>query len=437
MTTLVTVREYARLTSSTLAEPSLDRRQVSQSAFDWLCRLSSKLSQSGASLVELEDRKWLRLDNYVGVIETPCGTRVEILPKHLEEGESLEAARSLLIKMIRTTFDLPARDVGPSSLQKFNAPLNEWVMRQFLVSLDHLIKRGIRSEYQLVEDEQRFLRGQLSRARQMRQRLDRQHFFHIRHDVFSANRSENRLLKLAAERVCRATQVPSNWRLSHELREYLSEVDASREVAADFERWRDDRLMAHYQGVKPWCELILGEEMPTSVAGTWEGISLLFPMEKLFERYVASCLRRTLRRDARLRTQPKQHFLCEHDDRSLFCLQPDIVIDCETARWVLDTKWKLVDSANSQNNYNLKQADFYQLFAYGKTYLQNSTQGNLALVYPQRQAFKAALRKFTFADKLDLWVLPFDLDAGVLIDAALCDLPVGTPTPRCQEFRKG
>lgn len=155
-----------------LTEPSLDRQQVSQSAFDWLCRLSSTLRKSGASLVELEDRRWLRLDNYVGVIETPCGTRIEILPKHLDEGESLDAARSLLVKMLSTTLDLPVREVGVSSLQKFDAPLNEWVMRQFLVSLDRLVKRGIRCEYQLVEEEQRFLRGQLSLARQMRQRLD-------------------------------------------------------------------------------------------------------------------------------------------------------------------------------------------------------------------------------------------------------------------------
>ncbi|MBR0793341.1 McrC family protein [Bradyrhizobium manausense] len=424
MTTLITVREYARLTSSMLAEPSLDRQQVSQSAFDWLCKLSSKLSKSGASLIELEDRKWLRLDNYVGVIETPCGTRIEILPKHLEEGESLDTARSLLVKMLSTVLDLPVREVGVSSLQKFDAPLNEWIMRQFLVSLDRLVKRGIRCEYQLVEEEQRFLRGQLSRAKQMRQRLDRQHFFHIRHDVFSANRSENRLLKLAVEQVCRAAQVPSNWRLAHELRECLSDVDASRNVADDFERWQDDRLMAHYKDIKPWCELVLGKEMPTSVVGAWEGVSLLLPMEKLFERYVARCLGRALRPDTRLRTQPKQHFLCEHDDRRLFCLQPDIVIDCGTARWVLDTKWKLVDAANSQDNYNLKQADFYQLLAYGKTYLRESTQGVLVLVYPQRQAFKSALQKFTLADKLDLWVLPFDLNSGTLINTELCDLPV-------------
>ncbi len=182
--------------------------------------------------------------------------------------------------------------------------------------------------------------------------------------------------------------------------------------------------MAHYQAVKPWCELILGGDMPTSVVGTWKGISLLFPMEKLFERYVGQCLRRSLRSDASLRTQPKQHFLCEHEGRHLFCLQPDFVIDCGTGRWVLDTKWKLVDSTAGQSNYNLKQSDFYQLLAYGETYLQKYTQGSLALVYPRRQAFNAALRKFTLADKLDLWVLPFDLESGALVDAELCNIPI-------------
>jgi 5-methylcytosine-specific restriction enzyme subunit McrC len=56
--------------------------------------------------------------------------------------------------------------------------------------------------------------------------------------------------------------------------------------------------------------------------------------------------------------------------------------------------------------------------------LRNSTQCVLVLVYPQRQAFKSALLKFTLADKLDLWVLPFDLNSGTLINTELCDLPV-------------
>jgi 5-methylcytosine-specific restriction enzyme subunit McrC len=234
VTALITVREYARLTTSQVEARSLDRQQISQSAFDWICKLNSTISSSGAALIQMDNRQWLRLDNYVGVIETPCGTRIEILPKHFDEGEPVDRSRALLTKMISAALDLPSREVGAANLQTFDAPLNEWVIARFLSSLDHLIKRGIRSEYKTVEEEQRFLQGQLHRVRQMRQRPDRQHFFHIRHDVFSADRAENRLLKLALERACKVTQVPSSWRLSHELRSYLADVRASQDVASVF-----------------------------------------------------------------------------------------------------------------------------------------------------------------------------------------------------------
>jgi len=45
-----------------------------------------RLRKAGAGLVQLEGRRWLRLDNYVGVIEAPDGTRIEILPKTFDEG---------------------------------------------------------------------------------------------------------------------------------------------------------------------------------------------------------------------------------------------------------------------------------------------------------------------------------------------------------------
>ena len=97
--------------------------------------------------MQIEGRKSLRLDNYVGVIETPCGTRLEILPKHVDNGNVVEDSRQLLQRMIAASMNLPARVAGEASLQLFDAPLNEWVMERFLISLDQLIKRGIRSDY--------------------------------------------------------------------------------------------------------------------------------------------------------------------------------------------------------------------------------------------------------------------------------------------------
>src|SRR4051794_33550215 len=95
----VCVREYARLCTTPCAE-SLDQAQVSQSAFDFLVKLNASFSRNGASLTVLEDTRHLRLDNYVGVIETPCGTRIEILPKHSDGHDAAGKSRVLLTRMI-------------------------------------------------------------------------------------------------------------------------------------------------------------------------------------------------------------------------------------------------------------------------------------------------------------------------------------------------
>lgn len=414
MSELVTVREYARLTTDKVESPSLDRAHISASAFDWLCTLSASFTRKGAALVEVEDRRWLKLDNYVGVLETPCGTRLEILPKHFEQGDCIRQSRALLCRMIQAALDLPTRNVGATELQLFEAPLSEWVMRQFLEALDHLIKRGIRFDYQRIEEEQRFLRGQLNVVQQMRQPPGRQHHFQIRHDVFLPDRPENRLLKLALERVCVATQEPGSWRLAHELRGLLQEVNASRDVSLDLKKWRNDRLMAHYQPVKPWCELILNEQMPMAVAGQARGISLLFPMEKLFERYVAAWLRKQITADATLRTQAASQYLCSHDGGRMFRLEPDLLIEQGKQRWVLDTKWKRLDAGAKSDKYGLSQSDFYQLFAYGHKYLEGG-QGELALIYPRRAVFQEALKPFEFAPGLTLNVIPFDLEELALV----------------------
>lgn len=413
MKPVITVREYARLTTDYIAVPTLDLAQVSVSAFDWLCKLNASFSNAGAGLVQLENRCLLKLDNYVGVLETPCGTRLEILPKHFEREDCIKQSRALLRRMIQASLNLPSREVGAADLQLFDAPLSEWVMGRFLLALDHLIKRGLRFDYQRVEEEQRFLRGQLDVVKQMRQPPGRQHHFQIRHDIYLPDRPENRLLKFALDQVCKATQDAGNWRLAHELRSVLLEVPTSRDVQQDFKRWSNERLMAHYVSVKPWCELIIRQQMPLAVAGDWHGMSLLFPMEKLFERYVAASLNRDLLHDAQLLTQTRSEYLCQHKGENFFQLQPDLMIRHQQKSWVLDTKWKRLSSSGEDKNYGLKQSDFYQLFAYGHKYLAGD--GELVLIYPRRAAFDAPLQVFEFAPQLKLWVLPFDLEQGVLL----------------------
>lgn len=416
----ITVREHARLTTAETPD-SLDRAQVSVTAFDWLCQLQAGFSKSGARLVEVEDRRWLRLDNFVGVVQTPCGTLIEILPKHYEEGEDLAKSRALLCKLIASALNIPHRQTDAADLQLFRYPLSEWVMRQFLDALNTLLKRGLRFEYQQVEEELSCLRGQLDMSRQMRQPPTRQHLFHLRHALFLPDRAENRLLRLALDKVCQTTQESGNWRLSHEMSGVMQEVPPSRQVKFDFSRWGEDRLMAHYRAIRPWCELVLGEHMPLAVQGEARGISLLFPMERLFEQHVAAMMKRALTPGATLRTQAKNRWLARHKDTDLFLLKPDMAIAHYDRQWVLDTKWKRLNSIKHDGKYDIDQGDFYQMLAYGMRYMDGI--GDMVLVYPRSPVFRQPLAPFSFPAGLTLHAWPFDLDLDELI------VPVGHGLP--------
>jgi 5-methylcytosine-specific restriction enzyme subunit McrC len=410
----LTVREFARLTTGAVPT-SLDQAQVTNADFEWLCEISERMrGQTGAQVLHVESRRWLRLDNYVGVLESPGGLRLEVLPKHVSraDAETVEQARALLRRMLEVAMEITPREGDEAALQCFDHPINEWVMRRFLEALEHVIKRGVKHDYLRIEEEQRYLRGQLNIAKQMRASPARADLLNIRHDVFSPDRAENRLLKSGLLRVSNSTRDADNWRLANELLHILHEVPASRNASADFRAWRTDRLMAHYVQARPWCQIVLGDQVPLALAGETQGISLLFPMEKLFERYVGHALRMRLPVRYRLTEQGSRHWLCNHDSTGIFKLEPDFLIEGPDAATILDAKWKLIDGADRTNNYGLKQADFYQLYAYGQKYLGGV--GELTLIYPRTGQFEAALKPFHFTPKLRLQVLPFDLVTATL-----------------------
>lgn len=406
----IVVREYAHLTTSPLAQNTLDHAQVSVSVFDWLCCLEERRT-AGGRLLNVVGRNELQLRSFVGVLESPCGQVIEILPK-LHDLDDPESARALMCRLIAGALNLPSRDADEAGLRLFRTPLSEWVMRRFLTALEHLLKRGLRFDYLRIEEESRYLRGQLDVARQLRQPPHKGHLLHIRHDVFQADRPENRLLKAALDMVAKSTTDAQNWRLSHELGGVLRELRASPDAEQDFRMWQDDRLMMHYRAVKPWCQLILRQHLPHAVHGDWRGISFLFPMERLFEDYVTRWMKRHLQSGARLTTQVRRHSLCRHLGQEMFQLRPDLLLEQGERRWAMDIKWKRLDAMAPEQKYGITQGDFYQMFAYGHHY--QGGQGDMALIYPKGRDFSTHLPPFEMQPGLRLWVLPFDLEAEML-----------------------
>ena len=142
-------------------------------------------------------------------------------------------------------------------------------------------------------------------------------------------------------------------------------------------------------------------------------MSLLFPMEKLFEYFVAYHLRRGLP-EYQVKTQHSTEHICKHQQSKIFKLKPDIFIDrsqTNAKNIVLDTKWKLINQNDRGGRYGLKDSDIQQMFAYSHYYLKHESE--VILVYPYRKdKFDQPLDDFGFRDTngAKLRVVPFNVD---------------------------
>ena len=406
--TVVSVREFAILTTDSV-EPTLDRGTLAAEDFAWLVGLAIK-GEAVARPVRFESPRVLKVLNLVGVIRLPSGVDLEILPKHTEVADSLPATRRLLFRMIAAAHDIPARETELADLEVLERPFTEWMAKAFVGQVTQLLRTGLRSDYLRIEGREPYLRGRLDIARQLRAGPAGLLEFHVSHDVFSLDRPENRLIRTAIDKVARYSRAPETWRVARELSMLLSEVPSSLDVRTDLSRWRDDRAMAHYRPLRPLCELILTGRTPFAVSGRDEALSMLFPMERLFEAFVERSVRRALP-DHRVQSQPRTHSLCSYAERPWFDLRPDLVARRGEETLVIDAKWKRLNSDPGMR-FGISQADVYQLHAYGQTYL--SGKGELHLVYPLTANFPVTEGPLLMKPALSLHISSIDLETGAI-----------------------
>jgi len=379
--------------------------------FDYLSRLLAEEERKKSSddhALFLKRTSWrsgvsaFQVQNYVGVIQTPYGMQIEILPKISDATDDGNmSSRKTLLHMLRYLKDAKFKLGGDTRLDKAPMHLLELFMAYFLDAVNTLVKRGIRSDYVVKEENQAFLKGKLLVHQQIRVNAVQQQRFYCAYDEYLPDRPENRLIHTALEKVSRLSRNTNNQRLSRELLFAFADVPVSRNVRQDFSKCKTNRAMTHYHHPLEWSRLILDEQSTVPSAGKTQTISILFPMEKIFENYVAGMLRKHMPAEYSIATQHSGKYLCESP--KMFGLKPDIVITKGEQRWIADTKWKVIDKTD--RNHGISQSDMYQLFAYGKKYVPCK---GLFLIYPKSSGFVDKI-DFRFDKMLKLSCLPFEL----------------------------
>jgi len=245
--------------------------------------------------------------------------------------------------------------------------------------------------------------------------------FSVQCDEYQSNRPANRLIKTTLLLVSKVSKNPKNQRLARELSFVFEEIPVSNDIQNDFKQVRTDRTMDYYLSVLSWCKLLLNGMGPTASSGKFNTLSLLYPMERIFEDYVTKCLQSNISNyfgnGSVLKSQSTIHSLVNnHHGKQIFQMRPDLLIlKDKKISCVLDVKWKIINSSDRKNKYGISQADMYQLYAYGKKYMAGTERKHVILIYPKSKFFQSPLAPFEYEDDFILEVLPFDIQNGMLI----------------------
>lgn len=382
-------------------------QQTQDNSIDKAFRLSTK-----------KGKRIIQVKNYVGLLETKKRDIIEILPKIYGVDSQLES-KKFFLKMLATLKELKHISFQDAFLEsQNNFPLLEIFILNFVREAEQIILKGIKKGYIKKERNARFLKGSLIFQKQIIKNAYNQSRFYINTTVFDEDIPQNRLIKSALLKVLNLTTKSRNKDNIVRLLNFLDNVPRSNSVLKDINKVKNNsRLFKEYEKILKWTEVFLLNKGFTNFSGDNINQAMLFPMEIVFENFIAHLFKK-YSLGYKIKTQHSKHHLIEnHLGRKIFALRPDIYAKDDGNKnkcLVIDTKWKILNEHLTKKKYLISQADLYQLYAYGKKYQEGEIEPMLFLIYPFNKDFQKKINPFYYEEKegklkLELHAIPFDI----------------------------
>lgn len=222
---------------------------------------------------------------------------------------------------------------------------------------EQALRQGLLQGYRTAEESSYVLRGRLRESDQLRRHHGRVIPMEIRHDDFTVDIPENRILLAAITRLLTVPRVDgeSRRRLAA-LRARLAEVTTLVRGTA-LPTWRPSRLNARYHTALRLAEIVWRATSPEHAPGALTANGFLFDLPKIFEDFVTVALSEELH--GRYGGAAYPQYPCHLDEALAVRMRPDLVWERDGRPVaVADAKYKREKPAGYPD------ADLYQMLAY-------------------------------------------------------------------------
>lgn len=327
--------------------------------------------------------------HYVGTVQTK-NFRFSILPK-IWTGDEAEANKNLM-RLLLYTYKTPSLFEPEVSISpKYeNNDLFELLILFYSMTLEKQLNQGMYRRYVKRDEESRYLRGKLNLQRQLN-RYDRS-LFDITDFRFSADNEMNR-------HFAHATSIFSTYTRDIRSLDLLSSIETlfkSEGVQGQMlsSPLSFNRLNDRFQIPYNYADLILKHLNPEP-GNEKQSMMMLFDMNIVFQEFFVRFIKRNKStifpgKFVKISPQYKRKNFIFNESGALRFTIPDLKIECRsgdvTKTFILDLKYKLMNSVKIENSpesseddiYGISSSDLYQMFTYSDLYDSDDT----ILIFP-------------------------------------------------------
>ena len=217
--------------------------------------------------------KYFMAGDYCGFVCLADGTLIEILPK--TEGGTANARKLLCTEFCeRCGYEFRPLSFDPD----MNFP--EYFISVFAGETMKIIKSGVLSAYASREDNLTSVQGTIMFAENIRGNLVHRERIYVRHDVFTPDRAENRIIKAAAAILIKLTANSHSSHLLKEALSYFDEVVVPHNITAEFDKCINTRNTKKYSTILNICRMLLDKKEGTAFSGKYVLCAQFYKMEQ-------------------------------------------------------------------------------------------------------------------------------------------------------------
>lgn len=302
----------------------------------------------------------------MGVVQIG-GLTIEILPKaDNHENADKNLWQNVLLNMLKVCKYIQVESISETKLKKRYQSILDVYFDLYVTEIEKLIKKGLIKKYRKNISNQNSLKGKLIFSKNIQYNLVRKERFCCEQQIYDKNHLLHQILYKG---LIILKAFVSDY-LKDRINRLFFEFQDFEQVKITKKQIKSiiiDRKNQDYKKAIDIATIIILNYSPSLNYGNDNLLTLLFDMNALWEEYIFRILHAHTPNGVVVSFQNSQQFWKNKR------IRPDIVIQSQKASFVVDTKWKIIDSNNPSDD------DLKQMFVYNLHWNSQKTM----LLYPK------------------------------------------------------